>query len=150
MYRVQEETEFEVFVECLKLGLNHYEEVESKHKQIPYNVNYNLVKAMHEHGLLCVVSVRDENGELAGYFGNIVGEDFFTSQLEAKELGIYVKPELRGSRAFFKMLKLMEQLMKDRGVVTQYIMFKDGHDAGFAERLGYSKTETVYQKILEV
>lgn len=149
MYKVQEESSIEVFTECLLLGQSHYEEVEEKSNQIPYKVNYDMMKVMAAHGLISVVTVRDSEGVLAGYMGNLVGEDFFTSQLEAKELGIYLKPEARGGRVFLKMIGLMEKLMVDRGVVTQYLMFKEGHDAGFAERLGYVKTETVYQKLLE-
>ena len=149
MYKVQEESGVEVFTECLILGQKHYDEVEVKANIIPYNVNYDLMKMMAEYGLIVVVTVRDEQGILVGYMGNLVGEDFFTSQLEAKELGIYLSPEVRGGRVFLKMIRLMEQLMLERGVVTQYIMFKEGHDAGFAERLGYIKTETVYQKMLE-
>ena len=150
MYRVQEESNIEVFTECLMLGQKHYNEVEAKANLIPYNVNYDSMKLMAEYGLITVVTVRNEQGMLVGYMGNLVGEDFFTSQLEAKELGIYLAPEARGGRVFLKVIRLMEQLMRERGVVTQYIMFKEGHDAGFAERLGYLKTETVYQKLLGV
>lgn len=148
MFKVQQESDFEVFKECLELGQRHYDEVEVKSNLIPYNVNYSLVKIMADHNLLCVVTARDEAGNLVGYLGNIIAEDFFTSKLEAKELGIYLSPEARGGRTFYKMLKLMEKLMVERGVSTQYLMFKEGHDSGFAERLGYVKTETVYQKIL--
>jgi hypothetical protein len=148
VYKIEEESNIDVFTECLLLGKDHYDEVESKANAIPYNVNYSLMKVMAENGLLSVVTVRDE-GKLVGYMGNLVGEDFFTSRLEAKELGIYLAPEARKGTAFLRMMKKMEEVMKAKGVVTQYLMFKEGHDVGLAYKLGYTKTETIYQKHLE-
>lgn len=150
MYKIQEEDGLEVAMECIELGINHYYEVEDKSSIIPYNVNWDICKALVEHGLVLIVTVRDEAGTLVGYMINLISEDFMTSQIEAKEIGIYLSPEARGGRTFLKLLGFTQSALLDRGVKTQYIMFKEGHDSGMAERLGYRKTETVYQKIFEV
>ena len=147
MYDIMEETSYEAIKECVLLGRDHYNEVEEKANTIPYNINYSMLKAMTEAGLIVAVTVRD-SGRLVGYMANLVGEDFFNSRLEAKELGIYLAPEARGGRTFIQMMKKTEECMASRGVVTQYLMFKEGHDVGLAQRLGYEKTETVYQKHL--
>lgn len=150
MYKIQEESGVEVARECLELGRSHYYEVEKKSSVIPYNVNYDVVEALIEYDLVLIVTVRDEAENLVGYMINLISEDFLTSQIEAKELGIFLSPEARGGRTFLKLLGLSQSLLLDRGVKTQYIMFKEGYDSGMAERLGYVKTETVYQKIFEV
>lgn len=150
MYKIQEETGIDVVKECIELGKFHYYEVEKKSSKIPYNVNYDVAEALLQYDLLLIVTVRDESYKLVGYMINLISEDFLTSQIEAKELGIYLSPEVRGGRTFLKLLGFTQSALLDRGVKTQYIMFKDGFDTGMAERLGYTKTETVYQKIFEV
>jgi hypothetical protein len=149
MYSIKEESTLEVFHECLKLGEAHYNEVEGKAPRIPYNVDYELAKTLIELGLVVIVTARS-GGQLVGYFVNLISKDFFTSRKEAKELGIYVKPEFRGSSVFYRMTKATEKIIADKGVVSMYIMFKEGHDKGLAQKLGYEKTETVYQKFLEI
>lgn len=148
MYSVQEESTMDVLNECLELARDHYYEVESKSKDIPYNIDRETAKVIIDLGLLTIITAR-KDGELVGYFGSIVSKDFFTSRVEARELGIYVKPECRKSSVFYRLMKKTEQVLADKGVKAIYIMFKEGHDVGLAGKLGYDKTETVYQKILE-
>lgn len=148
MYDIKEESTLETFYECLKIGESHYNEVESKSVDIPYNVDYELAETLINLGLVVIMTARFE-GQLVGYFVSLVSKDFFTSRLEAKELGIYVKPEFRGTSVFYRLVKATEHLIKSKGIKSLYIMFKEGHDKGLAQKLGYEKTETVYQKILE-
>lgn len=148
MYKIEEESTFEVFMECLEMGKAHYNEVESKSSKIPYNVDYELAETLIDLGLAVIVTARSE-GSLVGYFVSLISKDFFTSRREAKELGIYIAPGYRGSSLFFKLMKKTEKTLEDKGVKSIYIMFKEGHDKGLGPRLGYEKTETVYQKILE-
>lgn len=147
MFEIKEETSKEVFFECLRLGEQHYNEVEAKSDKVKYNLNYDMASALIDLGLVRVITAR-KDGNLVGYFGVLVTEDFFTSRLTAKELGIYVAPEARGTTCFFRMTKLVESILRDEGVVALELMFKAGHDRGIAERLGYEVTETVYQKFL--
>lgn len=147
MFDIKEETNKEVFFECLRLGEQHYNEVESKSDKIKYNINYDMAATFIEHGLVRVVTARAA-GKLVGYFGVVVTEDFFTSKTIAKELGIYLSPEVRGSSCFFRMTRAIEQLLEKEGVPLLVISFKGGHDNGLAQRLGYSLTETAYQKFL--
>lgn len=149
MYSIQEETELTSFYECMELGRKHYEEVEEKSSTVPYKPNYHLLELMHQHKLISLVTARDAEGVLIGYIANAVTDGFFHDKKEAKELGIYVRPEYRGSFMFVKLLKLSQKVLRDQGVHSHYIMFKEGHDTGLASRLGYDKTETVYLKILE-
>lgn len=148
MYKIEEESTFEVFMECLKMGEAHYNEVESKSSKIPYNVDYQLAETLIDLGLVVIMTARSE-GSLVGYFVSLISKDFFTSRKEAKELGIYIAPDYRGTSLFFKLMKKTEKTLEDKGVKSIYIMFKEGHDKGLGPRLGYEKTETVYQKILE-
>lgn len=148
MYNIKEESTLEVFHECLKMGESHYNEVESKSDRIPYNVDYDLAETLIDLGLVVIITARTE-GRLVGYFVSLISKDFFTSRREAKELGIYIAPEARGTSLFFRLMKETEKNLASKDVKSIYIMFKEGHDIGLGPRLGYEKTETVYQKILE-
>ncbi len=148
MYKIQEEDNLEAFKECLELGRLHYAEVEVKNDRIPYNYNFETIKALQSLGLLTVVTARGEDNSLLGYVAFFTGEDFQTSVVCARELGMFVKKEYRGTSLFYRMFKMAENCLKEKGVKAIYIMFKKGHDAGFAGRLGYELTETVYQKVV--
>lgn len=148
MYSIQEENTFEVAQEIFPLNLAHYNEVESKAERVPYNVNWNTVKSLFENNLVSLVVAR-KDGVVIGYFANLIAEDFFTSRLEAKELGIYIHPDYRGGRLFLKMLSVTEAILRGRGVSTQYITFKNGHNTLLPLRVGFVPTETTFQKILE-
>ena len=144
---VQEESG-DIIYQVWELAKVHYYEVETKSATIPFKLDIGLLEQLSSMGLLSIVTARD-GGELVGYFANMISPDVITSKLISKELGIYLAPEYRGSGAFPKMVELVEQLAKEKGVYSQVLAFKEGHDFGIAQKLGYEKTETLYQKILE-
>lgn len=144
---VYEDSRIETLWKCLELAREHYYEVEEKSSTIPFGLNMEIVSTLSDLGLLRnVVAVRD--GEIVGYFANIISPCIYTSRFTAKELGIFLHPSARGGSTFYRMLKLTEQLAKDAGCYSQMLAFKKGHDSGLAERVGYEMTETVYQKLL--
>jgi hypothetical protein len=148
MYSVQEENSFEVAKELFTLNLAHYNEVETKAPVIPLNINWDTVKLLFENDLVSLVVAR-KDGEVVGYFANLIAEDFLTSRLEAKELGIYIHPDHRGGRLFIKLQQVVEECLRSRNVATQYITFKTGHNTLLPIRLGFQPTEMTFQKILE-
>lgn len=144
---VYEDSSIETLWKCLELAREHYYEVEEKSSTIPFGLNMEMVNTLSDLGLLRnVVAVRD--GEIVGYFANILSPCIYTSRMTAKELGIFLHPSARGGSTFYRMLKLTEQLAKEAGCYSQMLAFKKGHDSGLAERVGYEMTETVYQKLL--
>lgn len=148
MYSIKEENTFEVAKEIFPLALAHYNEVEEKAGSIPYNPNWDTIKALFENDLVSLVVAR-KDGEVIGYFANLIAEDFFTSRVEAKELGIYIHPDYRGGRVFLKLLIASEVALRARKVSTWYITFKNGHNTLLPLRVGFAPTETSFQKILE-
>lgn len=148
MFKVEEENRFEVVKELFSLSLAHYNEVEDKSDTIPYNPNWETIKALFDNDLVSLVVAR-KDGEVIGYFANLIAEDFFTSRVEAKELGIYIHPDYRGGRLFLKLLIASEVALRARKVSTWYITFKNGHNTLLPLRVGFVPTETSFQKILE-
>lgn len=148
MYEVVEDNSIEAMRACLRLSEAHYNEVEDKATIVPYNINWPVLEALQAAGALLLV-VAKHDGEVVGYFANIINQDIMTSRLVASELAIYVNPTYRGGRLFFKMLKTVEKSLIERGVTTQLITFKAGHNTELPLKCGFSHTETTYQKILE-
>lgn len=146
---VYEDSSVETLHKCLDLARKHYYEVEAKSSSIPFDLNMEMVGTLSEMGLLRnVVAVK--GGEIVGYFANIISPCIYTSKFVAKELGIFLLPSARGGSTFYRMLKLTEDLAKEAGCYSQMLAFKKGHDIGLAERVGYTLTETTYEKLLGV
>ncbi|MNZ38263.1 hypothetical protein D3C78_557350 [compost metagenome] len=149
MYKIEEDNSLETIMECLPLAFSHYNEVEAKSEKIPFNINWKVLESLSQAGMLSLIVAREE-GEVVGYFASLVTEDFMTSQTTGKELAIYVSPEHRGGRLFYRLLQASERALVERGVTTQYITFKAGHHVTLPLRCGFEHTETTYQKILGV
>lgn len=147
MYKIQEESTLQAMDECLALGKDYYNEVESKHNHKPWKPNPHMVKTVLDLGLLHIITCR-LGKELIGYTAFMVTEDFMTSESSAKELALYILPEYRGGRVFLKLMQKWEELCIMLGVGTLVLGFKLGHNDGLPERLGYQPTETIYQKFI--
>lgn len=148
MFDIKEENTMEAAREVIPLAAKHYAEVEDKASTVPFNINWNTIEALIEAGILSLVVARVE-GLAVGYFANLITEDFMTSQIEAKELALYITPEYRHGKLFIKLMKTTEEVLKSKGIKTQYITFKAGHNTHLPLKLGFTHTETTYQKILE-
>lgn len=148
MFEIKEENTMEAAKEVIPLAAAHYNEVEDKASAVPFNVNWSTIEALVQAGILSLVVARVD-GVAVGYFANLITEDFMTSQVEAKELALYIDPKYRHGRLFPKLMKATEEVLKDKGIRTQYITFKAGHNTELPLKLGFTHTETTYQKILE-
>lgn len=150
MYKIIEDNSLDTIMECLPLALDHYNEVESKADKVPFNIDYKTIEQLAKLNMLSLIVARDSGGTVVGYFASIITPDFMTSQTSGKELAIYVAPEHRGGRLFYKLLKESEKALVAKGVRVQFITFKAGHNTELPLRCGFEHTETTYQKVLEV
>lgn len=146
-YNIQEENTYRVASECLSLGRDHYNEVESKSKAIPYDADQKMINMMLDAGMISIVTARLD-GKLVGYYASLCGPDFQTKTTITKEIGIYVAPAHRGQGLFKQMLDKTEAIAKERGIKLMLIMFKVGQNEQLAEENGFEKTETIFQKVL--
>lgn len=148
MFDIKEENTLEAAREVIPLASLHYDEVEEKALTVPFNINWSTVEALIQAGILSLVVARVD-GIVVGYFANLISEDFMTSQIEAKELALYIDPKYRHGRLFLKLMRVTEKVLKSKGITTQYLTFKAGHNTHLPLKLGFTHTETTYQKILE-
>lgn len=150
MYNIQEETGLKILAECLRLGELHYDEVFAHKKdKIQRNYNWQFLKICHDNGLMHMVTARDDQNNLIGYFVDLVSPDMFSSTFVAKELAIFVHPDHRGNKLFEQMLQHTENLLRENGVTSQVLAFQKGFNEELPLAFGYRPTEIVYEKILE-
>lgn len=149
MYKVQEESNFTTLVDCLELGKAHYLEVEKeRNDKVGFQINLPLFKILIDAELIHLIVARNSDEEIVGYFCTTVSPDLFCNQFTAKEIGIYVKPEYRKTRVFKLLMNKIEEVLRENGVAYNYVMFKKDHNENLPLKLGYTKTEVVYQKYL--
>lgn len=82
-----------------------------------------------------------EDNKIIGSIGGAVIPYFFSTRKKAGDLGFYVEPEYRGSRAAIKLVNALESWAKEKGVEDLYLGQTTGVDVDktrdFYERLGY-------------
>jgi hypothetical protein len=147
-YSIKEENTMEAAREVIPLAASHYEEVEDKSSIIPLNINWETLETFFKANLISLMVARAE-GRVVGYFANLITDDFMTSKVVARELALYISPNHRNGSLFVKLMRATESALKKRGTTVQYLTFKAGHNTELPLRLGFSHTETTYQKILE-
>ncbi|WP_020208285.1 GNAT family N-acetyltransferase [Gilvimarinus chinensis] len=108
------------------------------------------VQMAHDHGLLAVVEI---SGEVVGFCAAIRSPLMGSTKAQvATELAWYVSPAHRGGRNGVALLKHMEQLAKAQGVKYWTMLYMESSMPDTVrkmyERLGYSKAETSYTKVL--
>lgn len=144
MYEFKEESTLEGLLECYELAKLHFKELMGDKE---FELDFDTLIAFHKMGLIQLSTVSYED-KLVGYYMNLVQKDLLTSKLIAKELAIYIDEEFRGGRLFFKLNTFNTQLLKSKGVITQYITFVHGHNDKLPLRLGFVPAEITYKKEL--
>jgi GNAT superfamily N-acetyltransferase len=82
-----------------------------------------------------------EDKKIVGFFCGLLDRQFFTDQIRAIDLALFVKEEYRGSSASVKFIKKFEQWAKQKGATQIWLGQSVGHNIeqtkNFYERLGY-------------
>lgn len=82
-----------------------------------------------------------ENDKIIGFISAIAHEYFFSNRKTASDLGFFVLPEFRGSRAALKLVKSLENWAKEIGAddlhLGQTTAVEMDKTRQFYERLGY-------------
>jgi N-acetylglutamate synthase-like GNAT family acetyltransferase len=106
-----------------------------------------MVEMAYQHGLLAVIDLGGVVGFCAAVKAPILGSPL---ALGATELAWYVKPDHRGGRKGIELMIYMEELAKAENVkyFTMVAMHSSMEVGLIYERMGYSKSETSYTKVL--
>ncbi len=82
-----------------------------------------------------------ENDKIIGFISGLAHEYFFSNRTRVSDLGFFVLPEFRGSRAALKLVKSLETWAKEKGAddlhLGQTTAVEMDKTRQFYERLGY-------------
>lgn len=82
-----------------------------------------------------------EDKKIVGFFCGLLDKQFFTDQIRAMDLALFVKEEYRGSSASIKLIRKFESWAKEKGATQVWLGQSVGHNIeqtkNFYERLGY-------------
>jgi GNAT superfamily N-acetyltransferase len=96
-----------------------------------------------------IVLVAEDSGQIIGMLLGGVAEYFFSREIYAFDLAVYVTPEKRGSRHFLQLIKHFERWCIELGVPTIKLGISTGNQVGeIYTRLGYEKTGELFRKNL--
>lgn len=141
----------EFIAEAQPLFPIHWEEIALHKDSIRLDIDYAAFDAMDAQGMLHVVVAREE-GKIVGYWLGIIKPHLhYVKSLTAYTDVFYMRQECRKDVfVFHKLLKFVEQSLKKRGVQKLFIASKQHKDLSkIFERLGMTRTETTYTKLLE-
>ena len=122
---------------------------ESGHPTEDLVIDWDSYFSLEEAGLLKFFTARKE-GLLVGYFVVIVTQPFTTKgQLVACYDAVYVHKDHRKSMVARRLFKFVEACVKEDGIYRVVASSSKKNPIGaFLGRLGYSETETKYEKVL--
>lgn len=129
----------------------HWEEIALHKDSIKLEIDFDSFDGMDAQGVLHVVVARDA-GKIVGYWLGIIKPHLhYVNSLTAYTDVYYVRQESRRDVFLFqKMLAFVEKTLKDRGVQKLFIASKSHKDLSkIFDRMGMTRTETVYTKLLE-
>lgn len=147
MYSFQEEKFLDCITEIIPLLEKHWEEV-ARHKELrPIDPDYDRYAKLNELGLLKVFTAR-KNGKLIGYLSIFIAPNLhYQSWVFAVSDVYYIDKASR--RAGVRFFLEAEQWLRDQGVRVVIYQDKIAHShENFFTRMGYTKTEQVYEKVL--
>ena len=145
MIKFAVETLRECLDDLLPLLEPHFEEVNFNKDTVPHEPDWDGYMAMENARLLHVVTARDD-GELVGYCSTLIGPSLHhMNNTFGINDALYLKPEYRGGRVAFDMMKFVFAELKKLGVDHVHLSMKVTHpfDA-LCEALGMQLEERTY------
>lgn len=145
-----QEEKLKDFLEELKpLLYDHWSEIAQDKEQVPLDPDYQKYFELEKQGILHTVTVRDGDTLIGYCLSFIVPHIHYKSTIMAMNDILYVKPSYRKGSIGIRLIKIVEEKLKERGVFKTIYHIKTNHDVGkLFEKLGYTFFEKMYGKVL--
>ena len=135
------------------LWKDHWLEVGLNQDTIPLDVDKERYALLDAQGKLHIITMRDDDGELQGYYLAIVDTHLhYRTTLHAYLDVFWLHPAHRRGLAGYKLFQVVKDTLKARGVVKHiqgHKLHVHGKLGTLFERLGYHKIEHVYSTLLQ-
>jgi GNAT superfamily N-acetyltransferase len=139
----------EIIEEIKPLIEEHWEEIAENKDIIKLNPDFEWYKENGAAGILHLVTART-NGDLQGYFLSCLAPNpHYKDHIFAQNDILFVRKDYRGTNLPVRMFLYAEEKLKEEGVSVLSLHMKVEHPfVGFAEKLGYKKSEYNFTKVL--
>lgn len=87
-----------------------------------------------------IAYTKNSNEDITGVFMGQLSFEYFSGKTTASDLGMFVHPNYRGSRVFYRMLKSFEQWAKDHGASRVLLYHSTGIEPEKTKKL-FTKLE---------
>ena len=127
------DNQFDEFFELVKLMVLEAEFNEAKPKR-------EIIWGIHKNPKVAIFVAVKEN-KIIGFIAGVIGPYFFSTKMRVSDIGFYVAPEYRGSRAAIKLLVQLENWAKENNIadicIGQTTAVNMEKTQQFYNRLGY-------------
>jgi len=149
MISFQVEKARDAILEIKEILHEHWEEIALDKEVIKLNPDYNKYLDLADKDILHIVTAR-EDGVLIGYHISLVFPHMhYIDSLTAFTDIFFLKKEKRQGSTGIKLLKAMEQSLKERNVQKIYMGTKIHLDISpILNRLGYTQIEKIFTKVI--
>ena len=147
--KYQEEKYGQVRSEIEVLFKEHWQEIALNQDKIKLNPDFDTYKTLNDAGILRIFTAR-QDGLLVGYFLVMVTPHIhYKDHSFAMNDIIYVHPKWRGATVAYRMIKHVENALKEDGVSVLIINMKTHSPFDrLLEGLKFTNTERLYSKYI--
>jgi len=133
----------DIFDEFLPLFNRHYMEIYNKE----VSVSRDFFEGAEDRGAMFTLAARTLEGEPVGYYVCVILPSIYnTSELESRDLGIYVEPKFREQGVTTVMQKTMDTILKEEGVDSLLVSYPK--ESSIPVKAGYEVKEIIYERRL--
>lgn len=149
MITYQRESYRDVIEELKPFYPLHFAELASD-PSIPLNPDYDTYNRLADAGIIHVVTVRNDSNLIGYHIAMVYPHLHYAQSLTAHTDIYYIAKPYRKGYTGIRLFKFVEDDLKSFGVGRIYTSTKTDSDKGIIfNRLGYSKKEVVYTKVLK-
>lgn len=145
-YTIQAERFLDVLDQIRVLHEAHWKETEGYRHGLPFNPDYGYFLEKDASGEYLLFTVR-KDGHLVGNFGLFLNTSHHTQELVASEDTLFILPEHRVGRLYFRFSEYVDEACQTLGVSELRTSTKlSNHSGDMLPRLGYAHVGNNYVK----
>lgn len=139
----------DIWDELLENFRLHWKETEGYRHDQPFKPDKDRFFQYSQMGVFHVFTARDDDGKLVGNLTAYTMPSMHTQEMVASEDTMFVLPEYRGKRVFYRLVEFAHNELRKMGVIEIVVTSKVSNPVGgILERIGYNLVANEYSKSL--
>lgn len=138
-----------IWNDLMALATLHWAGTKTYRRHYPFNPSFERYKACNDQGFFQLITARNEQGQLVGYFGLYLSRSMHSQHLMATEDTFFLHPDYRGGRYALRFLQHIEQQCQRWGVEELMFSCEEDNASGIKKlllHLDFQPVITQYSK----